>query len=79
MGVYVKEMNMPRNCRECPFCIEHIDDLSCIMLTGDGDCPLVEVKTPHGRLVDIGKITSGGYDPMKGVTLIAETVIEAED
>ena len=63
MGVYIKNMEMPKNCGDCRFgSLESCDDeptiISCIVLnrfTHEVDwhevCPLVEVK-PHGDLID---------------------------
>lgn len=56
MGVYIKGMEMPRNCDEC-------DDmllLSTIICKCSEfglnerppGCPLTEVPEPHGRLID---------------------------
>lgn len=43
MSVLIKGMDMPKNCGKC-----FIGDRS---LCANG-CPLVEVPTPHGRLLD---------------------------
>ena len=67
MGVYVKDMEMPESCSSCPllagmacpaeasyWCkITHswIEDVD----TRLPDCPLIEVKTPHGYLIDANK------------------------
>lgn len=64
MGVYVKDLKMPKNCGSCPFfevvsCEEDSKDYRCAR-TGlyifpkekSIYCPLVEIKTPHGRLID---------------------------
>lgn len=40
---------------------------------------VIEVKTPHGRLIDINTLVSGMYDPKIGVSIVADTVIGAED
>lgn len=65
MSVLVKGMKMPSTCSKCPMCRE--DDLGVVysyctgkleMIDGFGlngrmdFCPLVEVPTPHGRLID---------------------------
>ena len=42
MGVYIKGMDMPQNCLECPL---------VVCLDVKSDCPLVPVP-PHGRLID---------------------------
>ena len=64
MGVYIKGMEMPKNCYDCPFirasvvgdfyCAEGQgieDDLKNVMEKRMSDCPLVELP-PHGRLID---------------------------
>ena len=64
----VNGMEMPKDCRECLLCNYHISagetwceaidgllatDYGPILFDGrDSDCPLVEIKTPHGRLID---------------------------
>ena len=51
MSVLIKGIDMPRNCEECekmglidvvPICFENMNN----------HCPLVDVQTPHGRLID---------------------------
>lgn len=65
MGVYIKDMKMPEKCCACPMCKE--DDLGYMYSYCTGKCndipnlglgekpewcPLVEIPTPHGDLVD---------------------------
>lgn len=63
MGVYIKNMIMPKNCFECPFgtdvdigtgvargC-EFLKDFSPFSDERHNDCPLIEIP-PHGRLID---------------------------
>ena len=66
MSVLIKDMNMPENCIECPmqyggWCYvapEEIDERVAPTVAeaweqGKPDwCPLVEVPTPHGDLID---------------------------
>lgn len=65
MSVIVKGMEMPKNCKECPFS----DHQAWCLIPGewreryycpDDDvsehCPLVEIPTPHGRLIDADAI-----------------------
>lgn len=55
--ILIKNMEMPKNCCECP--LTYYEDGACIF-TGiealsigiQNDCPLIEVPTPHGRLID---------------------------
>ena len=59
MGVYIKDMEMPKTCRECPLEQSH-DRYNCA-ITGKSyswalsdrpsDCPIAPVPK-HGRLVD---------------------------
>lgn len=94
MGVYIKGAKMPKCCTECSlYCYDdrlrneeerHICLLKCwtrlIRPTEERQyyCPLVEVKTPHGRLVDFGDIKYKGYTEAEIISLFP-TVIEEED
>ena len=56
MGVYIPTMIMPSDCDYCDFyqrgyCGAKGARVQCEEGV-DADCPLVEVKTPHGRLID---------------------------
>ena len=59
MSVVVKGMKMPQDCFECDFFNPFVGEPYCRRLlkrcptTGRlEDCPLGEVPTPHGRLID---------------------------
>ena len=68
MGVYIKGMKMPKECRECYLLeyYEYLGETQCSItrmmlaerekpISFDGRpswCPLVEVPEPHGRLID---------------------------
>ena len=68
-SVLVKGMAMPENCEECP-CYRHdsMDGAHAYqcnvtlkvsnwgLTERPSDCPLVEVKTPHGDLIDSSEI-----------------------
>lgn len=69
MSVLIKDMKMPKACCECGFnhCSQSRDDDTCELLNKGipqlfvladrlPDCPLVEVPTPHGRLIDAGEL-----------------------
>lgn len=64
MGVYIKGMEMPKDCTECmlnyldKFGYPHCCITSLLISYGktNGDCPLTEVPEPHGRLIDIEDI-----------------------
>ena len=61
MSVLIKGMEMPEKCADCIF-IDYFKGkwychtINDLLETGsnerDNRCPLVEVKTPHGRLID---------------------------
>ena len=64
MSLIIKGSIMPLMCEECP-CYD-CDDYSC-KATGRGvieyrydgrpdNCPLVEIPTPHGRLIDADEL-----------------------
>ena len=96
MSLIIKGSIMPLMCEECP-CYD-CDDYSC-KATGRGvieyryhgrpdNCPLVEVPTPHGDLVDrddlideINRVTfvkRYDYNVAYNIVTDAETIIEAE-
>ena len=66
----IKDMEMPENCNEC-FCLDMFDDdiygrqYFCGILGIDAlakehsrhkNCPLSEIPTPHGRLIDADRL-----------------------
>ena len=66
MGVYIKDMEMPTQCYDCYIVANDPDSgkLYCKHLDTDienwegilPDCPLVEIATPHGDLIDRGEL-----------------------
>lgn len=104
MSILIKGIDEPKNSRVCPFAVMAEDwEKECIVggryeWNPDrvcGGCPLVEVPTPHGRLVDAStKIEAQLYDEMteewslKTMTVddylafaadVPATIIEAEE
>ena len=99
---YIVPGDIPKNCFACPCGYEtegaFIDE--CLVLKReyekDADsvrpnwCPLVEVKEPHGRLIDIKSVEDGKFvnadneyqkwwnGALESVINYAQTVIEAE-
>ena len=59
MGVYIKGIEMPKSCRECPLATRFFDGEDVCAMLGtyvhdrdrEDDCPLVPVP-PHGDLID---------------------------
>ena len=89
MSLIIKGSIMPLMCEECP-CYD-CDDYSC-KATGRGvieyrydgrpdNCPLVEVPTPHGRLIDADNLKcplSWQGEVVRATVREAPTIIEAE-
>lgn len=95
MSILIKGMKMPISCYECRFAFDGM----CIANRGRKDigitncCPLIEVPTPHGRLIDaddlltdksvsiIGKgmIFGGQYVFSESEIVNAPTIIPAEE
>lgn len=104
MSVLIKGMDMPRSCANCEWSSLSKMDLGMSMyckLTKKTEnlevakncrvefCPLVEVPTPHGRLIDVDELIVIGLDDPDCNTLFefvpkefidnAEVIIEAEE
>lgn len=94
MSVMIKGMNFPKNCMECDlhFIARGLDN-ECIFSNDTVDdcterrlyrCPLVEIPTLHGRLIDADylkkdRINISGTDFVLLVDVDnAKTIIEAE-
>lgn len=57
MSILIKGMGMPKRCLDCP-CFDH-DYAECqvrVTATRENGCPLVEIPTPHGRLIDADEL-----------------------
>ena len=98
MSLLIEGMKLPKNCVLCPCCVgegigagrqhycQAIEDEPCVSETyRPKNCPLVEIPTPHGRLIDadeIDKCVHEWYDVGEYVFADtirnADTIIEAE-
>ena len=84
-SVLVRGMEMPKNCEECDihFCKLWMRMTIKQRIAGKHpDCPCIEVKTPHGRLIDADKFVYGKTDCFYETEMDlknADTVIEAEE
>lgn len=82
MSVLIRGMKMPRDCYECEVWFKCFDDKPPFNMI-KSVCPLVEVKEPHGRLIDAdetiriweGATIEGSIKPLIDAR---PTVIEAE-
>ena len=66
MSIVIKGMDMPTNCADCPLSVIGYSEISgeqtriCFVIPKHfpltihklQDCPLIEIPTPHGRLID---------------------------
>ena len=96
MSVLIKGMKMPESCSRCELVGDGSDAVfswSCpfvgeIYKIGRltkgrlDDCPLVEIPTPHGRLIDADEITAFRELERNGVNVESlnefPTILEAE-
>ena len=87
MSVLIKGMNMPKSCDVCILSVPIFDYAKhkcvniCLLKNSIG-CPLIEVPTPHGRLIDADKLLKNKTDhEMISSHLVwnAPTVIEADN
>lgn len=87
MSILIKGMEMPERCGACFLrvggCKQRI-----YMEQRPKYCPLVEIPTPHGRLIDADKLNIHDVSPAYGFCVmgvteedieLADTVIEAEE
>lgn len=72
MSVLVKNMEMPKNCEECPLGeYEDSEWFACSLMNMAyrhiaqcdrlDDCPLIELPEKHGRLVDVDELSKKMY------------------
>ena len=67
MGVFVKDMEMPKCCEDCPIYDDEIGQCNQILeyifeVRDIGEqrpicCPLTEIATPHGKLIDAAEMS----------------------
>lgn len=86
MSVIVKGMEMPKNCKTCPFS----DHEAWCLIPGDWReryycpdderseyCPLIELP-PHGRLIDADKLNIHDISPVDGFCVMGVTEEDIE-
>ena len=94
MSLLIKGMEMPPNCFECPCCDTHYGTCKATKNQPRAGvygipkwCPLVEVPTPHGRLIDADALETTAIDAIEeGIHAadilldirFAPTIVEAE-
>ena len=94
MSLLIKGMKLPKNCLLCPchvhegigmgryYYCQAIDDEPIVSeMYCPKDCPIVEIPTPHGRLIDADNLKcplSWQGEIVKATVREAPTIIEAE-
>ena len=96
MSILIKRMEMPNSCGNCPLRRSNENRVWCSVIGGyidfskeydcrRDDCPLVEIPTPHGDLVDRSELLAEYDSQHKGpaggarkIMVDAKAVIEAE-
>lgn len=97
MSILIKGMEMPKDCLKCPFCLFVDGYWKCLVDGSHADfggtcrpqnCPLVQVHTPHGRLIDADELVNklvqleffsmSDYNNFVSLVLKAPTVIQKE-
>lgn len=91
MSILIRGEEMPKNCVVCKnyYYCELWSKLTVNKRCKERhpDCPIVEVKEPHGKLIDVSKLNIHDVSPTYGFCVmgvteedieLAETVIEAE-
>lgn len=76
MSIFIKDMEMPKNCLYCRFCVDNEERMCtvCTALNKDfdngiiayenrrrDDCPLIKLP-PHGRLIDAERLKGAFLD-----------------
>lgn len=75
MGVYIKNIKMPKNCWFCPcynkeFLICQVTDTGSEYEKPD-NCPLVEIKVPHGNLGDLDELSHRAFQCVDELTQLS--------
>ena len=87
MSIIIKGMAMPKDCFRCPIWNSEYGRcrVTARITNCKKDCPLIEVKTPHGRLGDLDELIEQKEWAFDGMELVnvcdiinAPTIIEAE-
>lgn len=86
MSIILKGIDMPKSCGECEFnynleggsyewweCVILHDDLNQFD-TRRTDCPLIEIPTPHGRLIDADETKIQYYQTMEELLQSSTTI-----
>ena len=61
MSILIKGLDMPKSCEECKFeSAQYVNNYCrrafCSLGADYEHCPLIEIPTPHGRLIDASEL-----------------------
>ena len=86
MSILIRDMEMPKNCKDCPLS----DHEAWCLIPGSwreryycpddersNDCPLIELP-PHGRLGDLDKLNIHDISPVDGFCVMGVTEEDIE-
>ena len=92
LSILIKDMKMPECCFRCP-CCSYVNNRDCYVCDFTENigypeivdvheiedwCPLVEIPTPHGRLIDENELCNKIMDEFRGVCSYDVSPSEAE-
>lgn len=94
MGIYIKGLEVPKDCQYCPCCKwkrngdgilgcrvknNYFTEMELCHGEKPSWCPLTEVPEPHGRLIDADALVEMAYkEETNGVTFCVDSAEELE-
>ncbi len=79
MSVLIKNMSMPKSCVSCRWYKRWGCEIADIVTDETQSCPLVEVSTPHGRLIDTEELLERIEKYLNNVPAIIEAEKEEKE
>lgn len=80
MSILVKGVDMPKDCVACRWHARWGCEITGIVTNAAQGCPLVEIPTPHGRLIDADELLLRSVSGTEIYHIsAAPTIIEAEE
>ena len=73
MSVLIKGVAMPKSCQECAMnCLRGFNGSDFLANKRADGCQLVEIKTPHGRLIDVDLVVALLFEEANKHTIIGD-------
>ena len=82
MSILIKGMKMPKDCEACDLCYDYVEcmassyNIKINVETRPKECPLIDVPSPHGRLIYAEKLSD---DLLIEKTKLAELAYISKD